>query len=83
MIWLNRSIRKVVQSENYTLSKKLFQLFCINRRLKNSDLLANVDIIECIKQNVKIDSSTEASRIVPFGFYSDCGSQDDRFYYWI
>lgn len=70
-------------SENYILIKKFLQLFCINRRLKNSDLFAFVDMIKCIKENVSILRTSEQRQIIPFGYYSDCGSQEDRLYYWI
>ena len=83
ILCLDRETRQVVCSENYILIKKFLQLFCINRRLKNSDLFAFVDMIKCIKENVSIAQSNEQKQIIPFGYYSDCGSQEDRLYYWI
>ena len=83
ILCLDRRTRQVVCSENYVLIKKFLQLFCINRRLKNSDLFAFVDMIKCIKENVSIAASGEQKQIIPFGYYSDCGAQEDRLYYWI
>ena len=40
-------------------------------------------MIQCIKDNVSIAQNSEQKQIIPFGYYSDCGAQEDRFYYWI
>ena len=56
----------------------------MNRNLKHSDWLVEQNIVDCIKENVGIAKlHASPQKIVPFGFFSDCGAQDDRYCYWI
>ena len=49
---LNKEIRQYVTAENYILFKKFIKLFSLNKRLKKSDMPANIDIFNLIKENI-------------------------------
>ena len=53
LMCLNRNVRERVGQENYILFKHFLHLFNLHDRLKRSDILTRVDILELIKNNLK------------------------------
>lgn len=83
MMALSWSIRNLIKSDNYTLFKKFLKLFCLNKELRRSDMVAYVDVMKLIKANVSIPSIKQPVAITPAGYYSNCGVQDDEFSYFV
>lgn len=54
---LSWSIRDLIKSDNYTLYKKFLKLFCLNKELRRSDIVAFVDVLQLIKENVSLPLS--------------------------
>ena len=55
---LSWSIRKLIKSDNYTLFKKFLKLFCLNKEMRRSDMIAYVNVIKLVKNNVSIASDS-------------------------
>lgn len=80
---LSWSIRNLIKSDNYTLYKKFLKLFCLNKEMRRSDMIAYVNVIKLIKENVSLPLSKQPSAILPTGYYSNAGAQDDEFSYFV
>lgn len=51
---LNWSIRNLIKSDNYNLYKKFLKLFCLNKEMRRSDLIAYVDVMKLIEDNISL-----------------------------
>lgn len=77
MMCLSRDVRQQVMTENYIIFKKFIRQFCLNNRLKRSDLPAYVDVFDLIKDNIQIHRFSKSKRIQPFVFFTDGGVDQD------
>ena len=78
---LSWSIRHLIKSDNYTLYKKFLKLFCLNKELRRSDIVAFVDVLQLIKENVSLPLSRQPSQIIPAAYYSNFSAQDNELSY--
>ena len=54
---LSKKIRQVIKGENYYLFKKFLSIFTLHKRLKKTDLAAQVDIIDLFKNNMVLQNA--------------------------
>lgn len=80
---LSWSIRHLIQSDNYNLYKKFLKLYCLNKEMRRSDMIAYVNVVKLIKENVSLPMSKQPEAILPAGYYSNMGAQDDEFSYFV
>ena len=80
---LSWNIRHLIQSDNYLLYKKFLKLYSLNKEMRRSDMIAYVDVLKLIKENVSMPMSKQAMAIMPTGYYSNCGAQDGDFNYFV
>ena len=60
---LSWSIRNLIKSDNYSLFKKFLKLFCLNKEMRRSDMIAYVNVMKLIKANVSIPLNKEVTAI--------------------
>ena len=46
-------------------------------------MIAYVNVIKLIQENVSLPLSKEPTAILPVGYYTNCGSQDNEFSYFV
>lgn len=73
----------MIESDNYILFKKFLKLFCLNKEMRRSDMIAYVNVLQLIKENVSLPMSKQPAAILPAGYYSNTGAQDDEFSYFV
>ena len=56
---LSWSIRQLIQGDNYLLYKKFLKLYCLNKEMRRSDLIAYVNVLKLIKDNVSLPMSKQ------------------------
>jgi len=78
---LSWSIRNLIKSDNYTLYKKFLKMFCLNKELRRSDIIAFIDVLQLIKENVSLPLSCQPSQIMPAVYYSNFSAQDNELSY--
>ena len=70
-------------TDNYIMFKKFIRHFCMNKRMKKSDIPAYVDVFKLIKDNALCSRHTKPQRLKPFVFYTDGGIDNDSWCYFI
>lgn len=70
-------------TDNYIIFKKFIRHFCMNKRMKKSDMPAYVDVFKLIKDNALVDRLSKATRLQPFVFYTDGGIDNDNYCYFM
>ena len=70
-------------TDNYIIFKKFIRHFCLNKRMKRSDLPAYVDVFQLIKDNALVSRRTKPNRLQPFVYHTDGGVDNDNFCYYM
>ena len=83
MMSLSRDVREQVMTDNYIIFKKFIRHFCMNKRMKKSDMPAYVDVFKLIKDNALCSRYTKPNRLQPFVFYTDGGVDNDSWCYFM
>ena len=76
---LSWSIRNLIKSDNYTLYKKFLKLFSLNKEMRRSDMIAFVNVLKLIRENVSLPIHSSPSTLQVTGYYSNFGAQDNEF----
>lgn len=79
LMMLSKPVRKEIMGENYLLFKKFIQLYTLNKRLSNSDILVNNDIFTLFKSNSLLSRHQKPVELKPFVFYTDGGVYLDQY----
>ena len=80
---VNKSIREQVITENYIIFKHFLRFFTLSHRLKKSDILTKINILQLVYDNINISRTQKIENLQPFSFYTDGGSYNDDYYYFL
>jgi hypothetical protein len=72
-----------VITENYIVFKQFLRYFTLSQRLKKTDIPAQVNIMQLIKDNIDAMVPTKSENLMPFCFFTDGGSYNDDHYYFL
>jgi len=80
LMLLSKRIRQLLREENYFLFKRFLAVFSLHKRLKKSDVVAQVDILDLFKRNMSLQN-TPIKRVDPHVYQTDGGVDGDMVNY--